>query len=138
MGNKQISQSSFSLKLLQKVDNLSLNGNVQCGDWLITNDKIRIHCKCTGDTNSLALSAGELMRETVCMLCLQSNCLKKLQDLVVTLFLIRCKAVGINSLCYNIQNLSSWVQGCIWILENHLHSSAKLMSLLLIQILVNL
>ena len=45
--------------------------------------------------------------------------------------------MSINSLCYNIQNFSSRVQGCIWILENHLHSSAKFMSLLCIQILVN-
>ena len=72
------------------------------------------------------------------MLCLQSNDLKKLNYFGITLFLAGSKAMGINSLCHNVQNFSSWVQGCIWILENHLHSSAKLMSLLLIQILVNL
>ena len=135
--NKQVSQPTLSLKLLQKVDNLCLDGNVQSRNGLIAYNKIRIYCKCTCNTNTLALSTGKLMRETICVLCLKTNGFQKLNDLGITFFFIGSKTMSINSLCYNIQNFSSRVQGCIWILENHLHSSAKFMSLLCIQILVN-
>ena len=137
MGNKQISQSTLSLKLLQKVDNLRLDGNVQSGNRLITYNEVRVYCKGTGDTNTLALSAGKLVWKTVRMLCLKTNSLQKLNYLLITLFFVGCKAMSVNSLCYNIQDFSSWVQGSIWILEDHLHSSAKIMSLFRVQVLVD-
>ena len=77
--NKQVSQPTLSLKLLQKVDNLCLDGNVQSRNGLIAYNKIRIYCKCTCNTNTLALSTGKLMRETICMLCLKTNGFQKLQ-----------------------------------------------------------
>ena len=91
MGNKQISQSTLSLKLLQKVDNLCLNGNVQSGDWLITYDEIRVYRKSAGNTNTLALSAGKLVRKTVCVLCLKTNSLQKLNYLLIRSFLLAAR-----------------------------------------------
>ena len=42
MSDKQISQIHFFLELHQHIDYLGLNGHIQCGDRLITDDKFRI------------------------------------------------------------------------------------------------
>ena len=68
MSNKQVSQPTFSLKLFQKIDYLSLNRNIQSRNRFITYNEIRIYCKGTGNSNSLALAAGEFMRKSICML----------------------------------------------------------------------
>ena len=60
-------------KIIKKVDNLCLNGNIKCTNWLIRNDKLWIHNNRTCNTNTLALSAGELMWVAACMLTHKTN-----------------------------------------------------------------
>ena len=57
MCDKEVSQTSLFLKFFQKVDYLCLNGNVQRRDRLITYDEIRVYSQCTGNTDTLSLSA---------------------------------------------------------------------------------
>ena len=45
VGNEEIGHTLFPLKLLQKVDDLRLNGNVQSGNGLVANDQIRLYCQ---------------------------------------------------------------------------------------------
>ena len=70
MRNEQVGRAGLLLDILHQVNDLCLNGNVQRRDRLITYDEFRFYSKCTGDTDTLLLSAGELMRITVCMLCI--------------------------------------------------------------------
>ena len=68
--DKQIGQSSLLLQIAKQVDDLCLNRHVQCRYRLITHDEFRIQRKCTCDTDSLSLSAGELMRITILVILL--------------------------------------------------------------------
>ena len=44
MGNEDIGQAQILLQLLEQVQNLRLNGNIQSGYRLITDDKFRSYC----------------------------------------------------------------------------------------------
>ena len=61
MGNKHIGQPILLLQILQQIQNLRLNGDVQRRYRLITDNKLRIHSQCPGNSNSLAASAVQLM-----------------------------------------------------------------------------
>ena len=61
MGDEEVGQTQLFLKLDQQVDDLCLNGHVQSGDRLVTDDKFRIHSQSSRDTDTLSLSAGELV-----------------------------------------------------------------------------
>ena len=67
MGDKQIGNTQFFLKLLKHIDDLRLNGNIQCRNRLITDDKLRVHSKGACNPDSLPLSAGKLMGITRCV-----------------------------------------------------------------------
>ena len=45
------------LKILQHVYNLSLNGNIECGYWLITDYEFRVYCECSRYSYALTLTA---------------------------------------------------------------------------------
>ena len=60
--NEQICQAHILLQLFQQIDDLRLDGNVQGRNRLIANHQLRIDGKGAGDTDALALSAGEFVR----------------------------------------------------------------------------
>ena len=62
--NEEITQISLLLQFLEQVDDLRLDGNVQGGYRLVADDEFRVQGKCTRDTDSLPLAAGELVRVT--------------------------------------------------------------------------
>src|SRR3990172_13000678 len=64
MGNKQIREVETSLELLQKVDDLDLNGHVQRGDRLVADDECRAGCQSPGNADALPLTSRELVRIT--------------------------------------------------------------------------
>ena len=57
--NEKITQASFFLNIDKQIENLCLNGHIQCRDRLITDDKLRIERQCAGDADTLA-AAGKL------------------------------------------------------------------------------
>ena len=82
MGNEQIGNAQLLLQLFKHVDDLCLNGNIQCTDCFVTDDKSWIGGKCSRNTDTLSLTAGKLMCITGCMLCIQTDQLHQMQDLV--------------------------------------------------------
>ena len=64
MRDEQVGQVALFLQALQQVDDLGLNRNIQCGDRLVTDYELRVQGKGTGDADTLALAAGELVRVT--------------------------------------------------------------------------
>ena len=56
-------QLHLLLQILQKVQNLGLNGDVQCRDRLVADDELRVHGKRAGDADTLAAAAVELVRD---------------------------------------------------------------------------
>ena len=62
MSDEQIGRSALTLELFEQVQNLCTDGNVQCGDRVRLQQQARDHDHCPCKTDSLTLSAGELMR----------------------------------------------------------------------------
>jgi hypothetical protein len=57
VGNEQIGYPQFLLQILKHVDDLCLNGNVQCTDRFIADNKLRIDRQRPGYADSLSLAA---------------------------------------------------------------------------------
>jgi hypothetical protein len=57
VGDKQIGNAEISLQFLQQVQDLRLNGNIQCGSRLIGDNQFRLHGESAGDRQSLTLTA---------------------------------------------------------------------------------
>ena len=64
------------LKVLKKIYNLSLDRYIQSTYRLIGNNKLRSCSKSPGNTDSLALSSGKLMRITIKILIRQTYLLR--------------------------------------------------------------
>ena len=62
VGDEKIRQVALFLQGFQQVDDLRLNGDVQRGDRLIADDELGVQGQRTGNADTLALAAGELMR----------------------------------------------------------------------------
>ena len=62
MSYKQTGQIHFFLEMLQKVKNLALYRDIQCGNRFIQNQQLRIQCDRPRDTDPLPLAAGKLVR----------------------------------------------------------------------------
>ena len=121
MGNEKIGQSHLFLQIHKKIDDLCLDRNIECGDRLIENDELRLHGKRTRDTDSLALSAGKLVHETVRMLAVQSDQLQIFVDHLLALFFILRQMMDIDSLADDIGNCHTRVKRSIRILKDHLY-----------------
>ena len=67
MCDKQVSQIHFFLQFDQEIDNLSLNGYIQCGNRFIQYKKFRFNSECSCDSDSLSLTTGKFVNKTVCM-----------------------------------------------------------------------
>ena len=61
VGNKQVGELSGLSQVKQEVEYLGLDGDIQCGDGFIGDNKPWFNDKRAGDTNPLSLSAGELV-----------------------------------------------------------------------------
>ena len=82
MGNEHVGQLLLLLQLLQQVDDLGLDGNVQSGDTLVTDDELGLHSQGAGDGHTLTLTAGELVGIAVQHILLQAALLHGLDDVV--------------------------------------------------------
>ena len=89
MRDKQIRHAQLVLQFLEHIYHLRLNGHIQCGYRLVTDDKLRVYRECSCNTDTLSLSAGKLMCITHGMLGIQSNQLHEVQDFLTALFFIR-------------------------------------------------
>ena len=115
----------FFLKILEHIDDLRLNGDIERGDRLIADDELGIDRKRSRDTDSLALTAGELMRIAVCVLAVESDALKKGDYLLSSLRLVGCEMVDIDGLAYDIAYRHARIKARIGVLENHLHLASE-------------
>ena len=61
MGDDDIRQLKFILKVDQQVDNLGLNRDVQRGDGFIADNDLGVEGQGPGDADTLPLAAAEFM-----------------------------------------------------------------------------
>ncbi len=132
MRDEQIGQTKLLLQVAQEVDDLRLNGNVKCGNRLIAENEIRIQRKRTSDTNSLTLTAGELMRIAMLMLLTKAASFHDAGDIIIKIFL-RNDAVLTDCLADDLADGKSRRKAGIRILEDDLDGGALLTQFLLRQ-----
>ena len=110
MADKQVSKSVFFLKILKHLNDLCLERNIQRGNGLIADHKLRLHGKCPGNGNSLSLSAGKLMRIFQKILLFKANNPDQFFCTFFPLFW-RIQFMDFHGLTDNILHGMTWVQG---------------------------
>ena len=132
VGDKNISQVQLFLQLAQQIENLRLNGHVQRGNRLVTDNQLRIYCQRPRNTNALPLTAGKFMGIPLCVVGPQAN---QLQKLLHSFLLLgrRTQAMDFHRFANDSAHRHLRVQRRIRVLENHLHLLAELTHVLFIQ-----
>ena len=118
-------KSEVLAKLVEKVDDLCLNRYVKCRDRLVGDDHIGAHDNRTRNTDSLTLTARELVRITTCVLAYKTNELKDLVNLLLKVLLV-LDSVDNESLGDDLLNCHTGVKRSDGVLEDHLDLGYKL------------
>ena len=61
VGDEEDRQRQFLLEVHHQVEDLGLDGDVECGDRLVGDDELGLDGEGAGDADALALPAGELV-----------------------------------------------------------------------------
>ena len=114
----------FSCRCFQQVDDLCLDGHVQCGDRLVTDNELRVQGQGAGDADTLALAAGELVGIAGLVVGLQAAVVHDLVDIIVKLIL-RYQVVLAHSLADDLADGQTGRQAGERVLEDDLHLGAQ-------------
>ena len=79
MGDEQVGQAEAVLQVLEQVDDAGLDRHVEGGDRLVEHEQRRLERQRPGDADPLALPAGELVREPVAVLRVETDQLEQLR-----------------------------------------------------------
>ena len=85
--DEEIGEVHRLLKALQKVDNLRLDRNVESGNGLVTYYELRLYRECSSNTDSLSLSAGELVRISLVVVVTQTALIHEVENVILNLLL---------------------------------------------------
>ena len=58
VGDEDVGEATLTLQIVHQIQNLSLNGNVQCGNSLVADNNLGVDGQGAGNTDSLTLTAG--------------------------------------------------------------------------------
>ena len=125
MGNQQNAHALFLLDLLHQFQNLCLNGNVQSGSWLVSNQQLWVTAHCHRNHNTLAHTTGKLMR-IVFQYSFWVRDTNLLKDFCrsFTRFLFGKIGVQADALDHLFVNSHCRIQAAHWLLEDHAHLAA--------------
>ena len=120
VGDEQIGGALLPLELFQQVQHLGTNGNVQCGNGLVGNHQLRLHDHSTGQADSLALAAGELVGVPGQVLRQQAHLVDHLLHLLHAVRLILVQVEVVKAFGDDVVHGGALVQRRCGILEDHL------------------
>ena len=121
MGDKQVGQIFLLLHIFHKIQHLRTDRYVQCGNCLIANDKLGISSQTACNADSLALTAGKLVRIAVEEVGSQTAFFHDPHDRVLQSGAVFCiKAVRNQTFTDDLTNRHTGVQRRIRILEDKL------------------
>src|SRR5439155_804007 len=78
VGDEDVGEPEVLLQVFEQVEDLRLHGHVERRDRLVADDQLRVDGEGARDTDSLALAAGELVREPVVVLRVETDDLEQL------------------------------------------------------------
>jgi len=117
-------EMKFPLHILQKIDNLRLNGNVQRRDWFVCDDELGIERNCSSDPHALSLPTGQLVGQVIIKTSAKSD---EVQDLAhASPTLIMRHAVRHQRFPDNILDGAARIQRSVRILKYWLHMPTQL------------
>ena len=126
---KEISQAEFFLKIHQKIQNLSLNGNVESGNRFIADNKFRFEHQRTGNSNTLSTSAVKLMRICHIKAGSKTDDFHDMVDPFVHFTTVFANLINDERLGYQLADIHASIQAGIGILKDHLHLRADFLHL---------
>jgi len=126
VGDEQVCEAQILLKLLQHIDDLGLNGHVQSGHRLVTDDKLGVGGQGAGNAYALALAAGELVGVPGGLLAGKSHGLQQLEYTGGPLRLVCAEVVHIYGLGHNVGHSHAGIQRGVGILKHKLGAAAEL------------
>ncbi len=132
MGDEEEGQIEFPLQFLEKVDDLCLNREVECGYRLVGDEQARLHSQCAGDADPLTLAAREFMGIAEVMLFSKANLFHEAYHAASQL-LPGSSAMDDEGFTDNVSNALTRVQGRKGVLENQLGGTAECGSLSFLQ-----
>ena len=125
VGDEQVCQMQFVLKVLQEIDDLRLNGNIQGTDRFVTHNEFRRQGQSSGNTDPLPLTTGKFVRITTGSRGGQAHTIQKRSHTVTTLLSTR-NTMHRKRLADNIAHGHSRIQRPHRVLKDHLHAAAQL------------
>ena len=129
VGNEHVCESEIVLQLFKKVDDLRLNRNVKSRYGLVTYNELGVYGEGTSDTDSLALTAGELVRVSLEVVVAKTALVHKIENVILNLGL-GYDIVNLNGLGEDTANGISGGKRGVGVLEDDLHLLADLSHLL--------
>src|SRR5271156_4648100 len=92
--NEEIGKGEFALKVLKQQENLRADGDIEGGDGLVRDDEFWTKDQGAGDTDALALAAGEFVRVARDGVLFQTNAIENFGGAVEALLLIEFRMVN--------------------------------------------
>ena len=121
--NEQISQSHRALKILQKIDDLCLNGHVKRRNGLVADDQLGLYREGARDADSLALAARKFVRITLVVVVAETASFHQIEHVFLDLVL-RNDIVYDDGLGEDVTDRASRGKRGVGILEDDLHFRA--------------
>ena len=119
MADEQVGQMQLFAQLVKQVDDLSLDGHIQCRHALITDQEIGFNRQGPGDADALALPARKLVRVAASVGRIQGHLLQQGRDMLA-LVGARNQAVVDGRLAHNVFDLHARIERGHGVLEDHL------------------
>ena len=119
MRNEEHGDAQLAPQIVQKVDDLRLDGNVERGDGLVGDDELGLHDDGARDADALALPARELVRVSACVLADKTDLFEDVIHLLIDVVLV-LDAVDDESFRDDVAHGHTRIERSDGILEDHL------------------
>src|SRR5207247_1899973 len=129
VSDEQIRELEAILQVLEKVDDLRLDGHVECRDRLVANNELRLHGERAGDPDALTLAARELVRVAVGEVRVETHHAQELLH-PLGLLLALGEVMDLDWFADDVAHGHARIQRRVRILEDHLHTASHLAHLL--------
>ena len=133
MGDEDVGQTALTLQIVHQVQNLRLNGNVQCGNSFVTDNNPGVDGQSPCDTDSLTLTAGEFGGITIHVLALHIYFFQQVADALSALCL-GLQTELFQRIRHGLIHSEGGVQRRLRILEDDLHFPSCLVQLTVVHL----
>src|SRR5690348_4036909 len=125
VGDEEEGQREFTLQAFEEFEDLRADGNVESGDWLVCDDKLGSQNERAGDSDALALAAGEFVGIAAEGVRCKSDDFEIFHDASPARFMREPWLMDFKRLADNRLNAHARVKRGHGILKDNLHFAAK-------------